>query len=99
VVPAALITTLCLLGLLFWLGEALKPLQPYKDLYWRAYGDWLTAYVAILILNLFAFGNLVTRALGLRTAGRKLAHLDRELRSDSALSKDLKNLEEPDEDL
>ena len=47
----------------------------------RTTGPFLTVYVAVLALNTFAALLLLVRALGLKRAGRKLAHLDHELRT------------------
>ena len=49
---------------------------------------WLAARAGALSL-------LVVRALGLKRAGRKLAHLDHELRTDSAIGSELARLEDP----
>jgi hypothetical protein len=94
--PAAVLTTVVfLLALGFWLADVARPLIPYKALLWAHYGPALTVYVAVLALNTFAASYTLVRALGLKRAGRKLAHLDYELRSDSAIGAELARLENP----
>jgi hypothetical protein len=93
--PTALLTTLLLMALGFWLADAAKPLIPYKHLLWTRYGGFLTFYAGLLILNVSALSLVLVRALGLKRAGRKLAHVDQELRSDSAIAQELTRLEDP----
>lgn len=87
---AAVVATIVLLLLLFWLVSALLPLRQFKALYVLEYGGLLLVYVGLLIVNVLAAATLLTRTLGLRTAGRKLAHLDKELGSDSALAEEMR---------
>jgi len=92
--PAAALTTVVfLLALGFWLADVARPLIPYRSVLWAHYGPALSAYAAVLALNVFAGSYALVRALGLKRAGRKLAHLDHELRSDSAIGAELARIE------
>jgi hypothetical protein len=93
--PTAVLTTVVfLLALGFCLADVARPLIPYKELLWARYGPVLTVYCTVLALNTFAGSYALVRALGLKRAGRKLAHLDHELRSDSAIGAELARLEQ-----
>ena len=93
--PTALLTSLLLLALLFWLGGEARPLAAYKHALWERYSPFLGVYGALLVVNLSALSLVAVRALGLKRAGRKLAHVDHELRTDSAIGAELARLEDP----
>jgi hypothetical protein len=67
------------LGLLFFLGNELRFLIPYRSLLVHQYGTAILIFIAVLFVNLtgamFTFG----RRFFLKDTGRKLAHFDREL--------------------
>ncbi len=67
------------LGLLFFLGNELRFLIPYRTLLVHEYGIAILIFIAVLFVNLtgtmFTFG----RRFFLKDTGRKLAHFDREL--------------------
>ena len=67
------------LALLFFLGNQLRFLIPYRFLLVHQYETAILVMVAVLFLNLtgglFSFG----RRFFLKDTGRKLAHFDREL--------------------
>ena len=93
-VPAAVLTTVVvMLALGFWFGDVARPLIPYKGLLWARYGSEISVYVAVLGLNTFAASYALVRKLGLKRAGRKLEHVDHELRNDSAIGAELARLE------
>jgi hypothetical protein len=93
--PAVLLTTVLLMLLGFVLAGDLRPLAGFRHFLWARHQDFLLFYFAVLTTNLFAASLLLLRALGLKTAGRKLAHLDSELRSDSAIAHELARIEDP----
>ena len=82
---AALITFL----IVGWLAAELTYLAPYKAGILRQHGLVISAFVAAVFLNLCAAFYNVGRWLFLRDAGRKLSHLDRQLRSRDAVLQDL----------
>lgn len=67
------------LALLFFLGNELRFLIPYRSLLVHQYGMAILIFAAVLFVNLtgamFTFG----RRFFLKDTGRKLAHFDREL--------------------
>jgi hypothetical protein len=86
---ALLAATLIMVALLFALLSACDYLQPYRWLLLRAYGASILVFAVVLFLNLTALFYLVGRALFLRDTGRKLAHVEKQLRSRSTIVKEL----------
>lgn len=82
----AALTTFLIVG---WLASELTYLAPYKAGIFRQHGVLLAVCVGALFLNLCAAYYNVGRWLFLRDAGRKLSHLDRQLRSRDAVLQDL----------
>ncbi len=74
-------TTVLLLALgLYLLGEC-RFLIPYRQLLLERYGQAIALFTAALFLNLFAVVYLIGRKLFLKDTGRKLAHLEKQLRA------------------
>ena len=69
-------------------------LIPYRDEILRRHGVAIAAFAAVLFLNLWAVVHLIGRRLALRGTGRKLDHLDRQLRSDGQVERLAERLEE-----
>ena len=84
-----LITTVIFLGLAFFLMGECQFLIPYRHLLWSKYGGTIALYVAALFVNLFAALYVIGRKLFLKDTGRKLAHLEKQLRTGSSLSEEL----------
>jgi hypothetical protein len=76
--------------LLAWLAAELSFLVPYKTVIFRMYGVHILAGVVLVYVNLAGAYYLVARWLFLRDAGRKLTHIDRQLRSAPGLHDDLR---------
>ena len=74
---------------LAWLAGELAFLAPYKAGIFRHYGWVIGGITLVLFLNLCAVYYGIARWLFLRDAGRKLAHMDRQLGSRDAVLKDL----------
>jgi hypothetical protein len=77
------------LGFGLWLIQTLDVLIPYKRL---IVAHWLWAlawYFGLLFVNLIALVYYVNRAVFLKDTGRKLAHLEKQLRTGSSLSEEL----------
>ena len=78
----ALFATLAvLMGLLTLLFAQLDFLLPYKRVLLARYMVPFAVYVVLLAVNLFALFFLLTRHLFLKDTGRKLAHVEKQLRS------------------
>ena len=81
------LTTFILAG---WLAAELSFLAPYKAAIFRTYGLHIVVGVVLVFVNLLGTYYLIARWLFLRDAGRKLTHIDRQLRSAPGLHDDLR---------
>lgn len=73
---------------IFFLQEC-QFLIPYRHVLFVKYGSALLWFAAVLFLNLFAAIHMICRLLFLKDTGRKLAHLEKQLRTGSSLSDEL----------
>ena len=95
VASALLATSVIFLALAFWLLQELQFLSPYRRLIFEKYGEAVLVFAGALFLNVFAAIYLVCRHLFLKDTGRKLAHLDKQLRTGETISEELtRRLEE-----
>jgi hypothetical protein len=78
---AVLITVAILMALGFWFMGELKFFIPYKLVLWREYGTTILTYAALLSVNVFAATFVLLRKFFLKDTGRKLSHLDKQLRT------------------
>ena len=78
-----LLTTVIMLGLAFFLMGECQFLIPYRQLLLRKYSTTIALFAAALFVNVFAALYAIGRKLFLKDTGRKLAHLEKELRSGS----------------
>ena len=78
-----LLTTVIMLGLAFFLMGECQFLIPYRQLLLRKYSTTIALFAAALFVNVFAALCAIGRKLFLKDTGRKLAHLEKELRSGS----------------
>jgi hypothetical protein len=86
---AVFITTLIFLVIgIFFLQEC-QFLIPYRHVLFIKYGSTLALFAAALFVNLFAAIHLACRSLFLKDTGRKLAHLEKQLRTGASLSDEL----------
>ena len=72
-----------------WMAGELSFLAPFKAGLFRHHGLTIAGAITILFLNLSAAYYGIARWLFLRDAGRKLAHMDRQLGSPDAVLPDL----------
>jgi hypothetical protein len=83
------VTSLVVLcGAFYVLGE-LKFLAPYRMFILEKYGVTIACFVGVVFLNLFAGILVINRKLFLKDTGRKLAHIEKQLRSGSSISEEL----------
>ena len=87
---AAFLAGLTTFVLATWLAAELSFLAPYKAAIFRTYSLHILAGVVLVFVNLLGMYYLIARWLFLRDAGRKLTHLDRQLRSAPGLHDDLR---------
>ena len=84
-----LLTTVILMGLAFFLMGECQFLIPFRHLLIARYGTTITLYAAFLFINVFAGLYVIGRKLFLKDTGRKLAHLEKHLRTGASLSEEL----------
>ena len=83
----AMLTVFLLVG---WFAGEVRFLALYKAGIFRQYGMEIAGAVLLVFLNLCAAYYGLARWLFLRDAGRKLTHVDRELRSADGVPDDLR---------
>jgi hypothetical protein len=86
---AAFLAGMVLLLLAFSLLGPLQFLAPYKRLIVADYGLVILGALLVVFLNLFALFYLVGRALFLKETGRKLAVVEKQLRTGDTIVRDL----------
>ncbi|MDQ6706559.1 MAG: hypothetical protein M3Z85_11355 [Acidobacteriota bacterium] len=86
---ALLATTVVFMGLGFFLLQECQFLIPYRRLLFLRYGAALMIFASALFLNLFAAVYMICRKLFLKDTGRKLAHVEKQVRSGSSISEEL----------
>ena len=86
---AVLLTIAILLALTVWAAGELAFLAPYRQLIWASYGEALALFTTALFVNVLAGVYWALRHLFLADTGRKLAHLERQLRSGGSVSSEL----------
>jgi Gpi18-like mannosyltransferase len=87
-----MVTSVLFLALAFWVMQEATFLVPYRRLVFQKYGDVLLVFAAVLFLNLFAAIYAAWRRLFLKDTGRKLAHLEKQLRTGASISEELSQL-------
>jgi hypothetical protein len=80
---AIVATTLVLMGILIALAGTLDFLSPFKSILFHQYGSVIAIYAALLAVNLYAAFFLLTRFVFLKDTGKKLVHLEKQLRDGS----------------
>jgi hypothetical protein len=84
-----LATTVIFLALAFFLMEECQFLIPYRHLIFAKYGRVLALFGAALFVNVFAAVYVTCRKVFLKDTGRKLAHLEKQLRTGASISEEL----------
>ena len=81
IASAVFVTTILFIaiGLLFL--QECQFLIPYRHVLFGKYGSAIAIYSAILFVNLFSAVYLICRLVFLKDTGRKLAHLEKQLRT------------------
>ena len=86
---AFLISTLLVMALGLMLLQECQFLIPYRGLIVRQYGPSIALFAALLFVNVFVVTYMLCRKLFLKDTGRKLAHLEKQLRTETNLSEEL----------
>jgi hypothetical protein len=86
---AFLLTAAIFLAMGVFLMEECRFLIPYRQLLWTKYAELIATFAAVLFVDLFAGIYWLGRKVFLKDTGRKLAHLEKQLRTGSSLSEEL----------
>ena len=86
---AVFATTVIFLALGIFVMQECQFLIPYRHLIFARYGSDLALFAGALFVNLFAAIYTICRMLFLKDTGRKLAHLEKQLRTGGSLSDEL----------
>jgi len=82
-------TTIIFLAIGFYLLQECAFLIPYRPLLIHKYGGQIALFAGLLFFNLFALMYLVVRKLLLKETGRKLAHIEKQIRTGESISEEL----------
>lgn len=82
-------TTILFMALGFFLLEECHFLIPYKALLLQRYGTTILLFAAVLFVNIYAAVYFGVRKLLLKETGRKLAHVEKQLRTGQSVSEEL----------
>jgi hypothetical protein len=88
IASAVFVTTIFFIAIGLLLLQECQFLIPYRHVLFGKYGSVLLLFSVTLFMNLFALVYLVCRVVFLKDTGRKLAHLEKQLRT-GALSEEL----------
>jgi hypothetical protein len=82
-------TTILFMAAGFFLLDQCRFLIPYRSLILERYGATILLFAAALFINIFAGVYYGVRKLLLKETGRKLAHVEKQLRTGQSISKEL----------
>ncbi len=82
-------TTILFIALLFFLVQECAFLIPYRMLLVEKYGPPIVLYATAVFFNVFAGVYVAARKLFLKDTGRKLAHIEKQLRTGESISDEL----------
>src|SRR4030088_1657982 len=82
-------TTILFLALFFFLLHACAFLIPYRSLLIEKYGMVIALFAAAVFFNVFVGVYVAARKLFLKDTGRKLAHIEKQLRTGESISDEL----------
>lgn len=86
---AIFVTTIFFLAIGIGMLQECQFLIPYRHVLFLKYGTALLTYAAALFVNLFAGIWWLCRTLFLKDTGRKLAHLEKQLRGRESILEEL----------
>ena len=82
-------TTIIFMAIGFYLLEQCEFLIPFRSLIFGLYMPAIGAYATLLFLNLFAAMYVLVRKLLLKETGKKLAHVEKQIRTGQSISEEL----------
>jgi hypothetical protein len=94
---SAFLAAMVLMLVTFFVAGQLSFLAPYKHVILREHLSVILGSLGVLFLNLFALFYLTARTLFLKDTGRKLAHVEKQLRTGDTIVRDLSERLEEEE--
>jgi hypothetical protein len=85
-------TSVIMIGALFYVVGELSFLARYRDLILQRYGSVIVWFIALVFCNLCVGIHTLARKLLLKDTGKKLAHVEKQLRTGSSISEELTRL-------
>ena len=82
-------TTIVFMAIGFLLLDQCRFLIPYKTLLLQRYGAQILLFSTVLFINVYAAVYFGVRKLLLKETGRKLAHVEKQLRTGQSISQEL----------
>ena len=82
-------TTILFMAVGFLLLDQCRFLIPYRTLLLQQYGTQILLFAAVLFINVYAAVYFGVRKLLLKETGRKLAHVEKQLRTGQSISDEL----------
>lgn len=82
-------TTILFMAIGFLLLDQCRFLIPYKTLLIQRYGAQILLFATVLFVNIYAAVYFGVRKLLLKETGRKLAHVEKQLRTGQSISEEL----------
>ena len=82
-------TTILFIAIGFLLLDQCRFLIPYRTLLLQRYGAQILLFAAVLFINVYAAVYFGVRKLLLKETGRKLAHVEKQLRTGQSISQEL----------
>ena len=89
IASAVFVTTILFLAFGIFLLQECQFLIPYRHVLFIKYGPVIAGYAAALFVNLLAGVYMIGRTFFLKDTGRKLAHLEKQLRTGDPLAEGL----------
>ncbi|PWT96948.1 MAG: hypothetical protein C5B51_32320 [Terriglobia bacterium] len=86
---AIFVTTVIFLALGIFVMQECQFLIPYRHVLFVRYGQAIALFAVALFVNLLAGVYMICRTFFLKDTGRKLAHLEKQLRTGDDLAGDL----------
>jgi hypothetical protein len=90
-----ILTIAVLLALGFWLMGELKFLIPYRHILAHRYAGVIVLWAAVIFVNVFAAVYAIQRKFFLKDTGRKLTHVDKQVKAGESPVPSLERDEEP----
>ena len=89
IASSVFLTSILMLAAGFYVVGELRFLAPYRELLWHRYASVIGWFLLAVFGNLFAVIYALNRKLFLKDTGKKLAHVEKQIRTGSSISEEL----------